>query len=82
MPDDCAWRAARALVALVTFQIALGLTAYLVTLDGAGMLQPGTGQVIVNTTHAVMGAVLTAATVAAVLTIPRPARPEAPGDAS
>ena len=59
--------AARLLAVLVVLQLAGGLTAYLVTLDDAGMLQPGNLQVVLNTSHAVIGGFLMAAAVAAVL---------------
>ena len=45
----------------------LGLTAYFVTLDDAGMLEPSNLQVGVNTSHAVIGALLMAGSVLAVL---------------
>ena len=48
-------------------QILLGVTAYVVTLDDAGMLEPSNLQVVVNTSHMVIGALLMAASVLAVL---------------
>ena len=45
----------------------LGLTAYFVTLDDAGMLQPSNLQAVVNTSHAVVGAFLMTGAVLAVL---------------
>ena len=61
-----AYPAARLLALLVGAQAALGVTAYVVTLDDAGMLEPGNVQVVVNTAHTVVGAFLM---VAAVLTV-------------
>ena len=43
------------------------MTAYFVTLDDAGMLQPSNLQVVVNTSHAVIGALLMAGAVLAAL---------------
>ncbi len=59
--------AARVLVVLAGVQLLLGLTAYLVTLDDAGMLVPSNLQVAVNTSHTVIGAVLMATSVLASL---------------
>ncbi len=59
--------AARLLVVLVGVQLLLGLVAYLVTLDDAGMLLPSRLQVATNTSHAVVGAVLMATAARAAL---------------
>ena len=59
--------AARFFVILVGVQILLGVTAYVVTLDDAGMLEPSNLQVVVNTSHMVIGALLMAASVLTVL---------------
>src|SRR5690606_7104883 len=59
--------AARLLVGLVAVQFALGLTAYFVTLDDAGVLQPSNLQVVVNTIHMVTGALLMGSATAALL---------------
>ena len=61
------YRAAWLLAGLVDLQLILGLTAYFVTLDDAGMLEPSNLQVGVNTSHAVVGALLMAGSVLAVL---------------
>ncbi|MXX85384.1 MAG: cytochrome oxidase assembly protein [Acidobacteria bacterium] len=61
------YRGSWVLAGLVDLQLILGLTAYLVTLDDAGMLQPSNLQVVVNTSHAVIGALLMAGAVLAVL---------------
>ena len=50
--------AARVLVALLIIQFTLGVTAYLVTIDDSGMLEPSNVQVVVNTMHMVVGALL------------------------
>ena len=63
-------RGAWVLAGLVDLQILLGLTAWFVTLDDAGMLQPGRLQVVVNTSHAVLGAFLMSGAVLAVLGTP------------
>lgn len=57
--------AGRLLVALVAVQFLLGVTAFLVTLDDSGMLEPSNVQVVVNTAHMVTGALLMGAAVAA-----------------
>ncbi len=62
-----AYPAARLLLLLVVVQILLGVTAYVVTLDDRGMLEPGNLQVIMNTAHMVVGALLMAAAACAVL---------------
>lgn len=59
--------AVRFFAMLVGVQILLGVTAYVVTLDDAGMLEPSNLQVVVNTSHMVIGALLMAASVLAVL---------------
>lgn len=59
--------AVRFLVFLVAVQILLGFTAYIVTLDDVGMLEPSNLQVVANTSHMVIGALLMAASVLAVL---------------
>ncbi len=61
------YRGAWVLAGLVDVQLILGLTAYFVTLDDAGMLQPSNLQAVVNTSHAVVGAFLMAGAVLAVL---------------
>ena len=61
------YRTAWLLAILVDVQLVLGLTAYFVTLDDAGMLEPSNLQVGVNTSHAVIGALLMAGSVLAVL---------------
>ncbi len=61
------YRGSWVLAGLVAVQLVLGLTAYFVTLDDAGMLQPSNLQVVVNTAHAVIGALLMAGAVLAVL---------------
>ncbi|MEX0822176.1 MAG: COX15/CtaA family protein [Rhodothermales bacterium] len=57
--------AARWMVVLVAIQFALGLTAFVVTLDDSGMLDPSNLQVVVNTAHMVTGALLMGCAVAA-----------------
>lgn len=52
------YRFALFLVLLVAVQFTLGVTAYFVTLDDAGILEPSNLQVVVNTTHMVTGALL------------------------
>ena len=59
--------AARALLVLLLVQFTLGVTAYVVTLDDAGILQPSNLQVVVNTAHMVTGALLMAASVVVAL---------------
>ncbi len=53
-----AYPAARVLVVLLIIQFSLGVTAYLVTIDDAGVLEPSNVQVVVNTAHMVVGALL------------------------
>lgn len=60
---------------LLAFQLVLGLTAYFVLIDEAGMLRPSNVQVIVNTTHLVIGSLLMASTVAlSILVLREPER--------
>lgn len=59
--------AVRVLLALLVVQIMLGVTAYFVTLDESGMLEPSNLQVVVNTAHMVTGALLMGTSVAAAL---------------
>ena len=61
------YRGSWVLAGLVDVQLILGLTAWFVTLDDAGMLQPSNVQVVVNTSHAVIGALLMAGSVLAAL---------------
>ena len=61
------YRSAWLLAILVDVQLVLGVTAYFVTLDDAGMLEPSNLQAVVNTSHAVIGALLMAGSVLAVL---------------
>lgn len=53
-------RTTRVMGVLVVLQFSLGLVAYLVTLDESGMLEPSNVQVIVNSLHMVVGALLMA----------------------
>jgi cytochrome c oxidase assembly protein subunit 15 len=71
-------RAGHALLALLVAQVTLGFTAYLVTLDEAGRVQASNLQVVVNTTHMVVGALLMAAAVRLVLLAHRFATTPAP----
>ena len=73
-------RGSRVLAGLVGVQLILGLTAWFVTLDDAGRLQPSNLQVAVNTAHAVVGALLMAAAVLAVLATYRRGRRAAAAD--
>jgi cytochrome c oxidase assembly protein subunit 15 len=57
-------RMASAAFMLVVIQIFLGVIAYFVLLDETGMVRPSNLQVIVNSTHLVVGALLFASTVA------------------
>jgi len=61
------YRGSWVLAGLVDVQLILGLTAWFVTLDDAGMLQPSNVQVVVNTSHAVIGALLMTGSVLAAL---------------
>ena len=58
MPGSTAARMATYLFAALLLQIVLGLTAYIVLLDEQGMLVPSNLQVVVNTTHLIIGALL------------------------
>ncbi len=74
-------RAAGAMAGLLAAQVALGFTAYFVLLDEAGMLQPSNFQVIVNTSHLIIGTLLMAsAAILALLAwrLPTAARAPAP----
>ena len=62
-----AYPAARLLLLLAVVQVLLGVTAYVATLDDQGMLEPGNLQVITNTAHMVVGALLMAAAACAAL---------------
>ncbi len=62
-----AYPAARLLLLLAGAQVLLGVTAYVVTLDDAGMLEPSNLQVATNTAHTVVGALLMAVAVLVVL---------------
>ena len=64
-------RTSATLAGLVGAQLGLGWTAYLVTLDDAGMLEPSNLQVVVNTAHAVIGALVMAGAVLAALAAQR-----------
>ena len=68
----------RMLLGLLILQLALGITAYVVTLDDSGVLKPSNLQVTVNTAHMVVGALLMAASVATVLHAFRFEPPKAP----
>lgn len=57
-------RARNAAVSLLAIQFMLGMTAFFVLLDEQGMVRPSNLQVIVNTSHMVVGALLMGATVA------------------
>jgi cytochrome c oxidase assembly protein subunit 15 len=50
-------------IAILTLQVALGLIAYFVLLDETGRIQPSNVQVLANTAHMVIGALLFACTV-------------------
>ena len=52
-----------AVLAILTGQVALGLFAYFVLLDESGQLQPSNIQVIANSSHMVIGALLFASTI-------------------
>ncbi len=72
-------RSAWFLLGLVGLQIALGFTAYFVLLDERGMLRPSNVQVIVNSSHLIVGALLFASAVAlALLALRRPTATETP----
>ena len=71
--------AASAMLGLLIAQVALGFTAYFVLLDEAGVLQPSNFQVVVNTSHLVVGTLLMASAVSLLLLAwHRPARAAAP----
>lgn len=57
-------RARNVAVSLLAVQFMLGMTAFFVLLDEQGMVRPSNLQVIVNTSHMVVGALLMGATVA------------------
>jgi cytochrome c oxidase assembly protein subunit 15 len=57
----------RVIMAVVTAQITLGFVAYFVLLDEAGVIQPSNLQVIINSLHLIVGAVLFATNVVGVL---------------
>lgn len=71
-------RASWVVAGLVDVQLILGLTAWFVTLDDAGVLQPSNLQVAVNTAHAVIGALLMGGAVLAALVTYRWGRRPAP----
>lgn len=50
--------AVRILLVLLALQVLLGITAYVVTIDDAGVLEPSNLQVVVNTAHMLTGALL------------------------
>ncbi len=56
-------RAAHAMLMILLVQVMLGLFAYFVLLDESGAIQPSNVQVIANTAHMVVGALLFASTV-------------------
>jgi cytochrome c oxidase assembly protein subunit 15 len=60
-------KAANVLLLLLVVQITLGITAYVVTINDAGILEPSNLQVVVNTSHMVTGALLMGACSALVL---------------
>ncbi len=66
IPAEHGWlrRGAAALGGILGAQLLLGLVAYFVLLDESGMIQPSNVQVLVNTAHLVVGALLFAATAA------------------
>ena len=61
-----AWPAMHILLLLLSIQVILGVMAYFVTLDDAGILEPSNLQVLVNTSHMVTGALLMGACAAVV----------------
>ena len=61
-----AWPAVNALLLLLSIQVSLGVTAYFVTLNEVGILEPSNLQVLVNTSHMVTGALLMGACAAVV----------------
>ena len=56
-------------VGLLTIQFLLGLTAYAINLDAAGYTVPSNLQVVVNSTHMVVGALLTSTAVVQALVV-------------
>jgi len=56
-------RTSLAMLAILVTQITLGLVAYFVLLDESGSIQPSNFQVVANTSHMVIGALLFASTV-------------------
>lgn len=55
---------AHVMLGVMTLQVLLGLLAYFVLLDESGMIQPSNVQVIINSAHMVVGALLFASVVA------------------
>ncbi len=73
--DRLVRRGANALLGIVVVQMLLGFTAYFTLLDESGMLQPSNVQVIVNSAHLIVGALLMASAVClAILALRRTAR--------
>ncbi len=68
------WR--NAIVGILAFQFALGMTAFFVLLDERGLVQRSNLQVIVNSSHMVVGALLFGATIGLAVTILRRPRRE------
>lgn len=58
-------------VGILAFQFALGMTAFFVLLDERGVVQPSNLQVIVNSSHMVVGALLFGSTIGLVVTVLR-----------
>ncbi|MGB1375328.1 MAG: hypothetical protein ACPG8N_06295, partial [Rhodothermales bacterium] len=56
-------RMTRSLIIVLVLQVALGLFAYFVLLDESGRIQPSNVQVIANSAHMVIGALLFATTI-------------------
>lgn len=56
-------RSSKTLVVILVLQVALGLFAYFVLLDETGRIQPSNVQVLANSAHMVIGALLFATTV-------------------
>lgn len=63
---------ARVLLGLLLLQLTLGFTAYFVILDEAGVLQPSNFQVIINSSHLIVGGLLLASAVCLALLALRP----------
>lgn len=57
-------RLAHVMLGIMTLQVLLGLIAYFILLDESGMIQPSNVQVIINSAHMVVGALLFASVVA------------------